>query len=236
MQKKIVFTGGTSRFAQEFKKIKTRYKIFYPEKKLLNIENFNSIKNYLNKKKVDYLIHAAALSRPMDIHEKDIIKSINTNIIGTANIVKACKEKNIKLVYFSTNFVYPCKKGNYSETDPVSPINNYGLSKFGGECSVQMYKNSLILRICMTQKPFIHNKAFSDVETNFIFHETFAKNLLKLINKKGIINVGGKKRSVLSFARENNSNVKKISAKKIYGKKYPLKQSININLYNKYTK
>ena len=39
--------------------------------------------------------------------------SIQTNIIGTANVVRACKKLNIKLIYFSTNYVYPCKKGNY---------------------------------------------------------------------------------------------------------------------------
>ena len=43
------------------------------------------------------------------------------------------------------------------------------LSKLGGECAVQMHKNSLILRICMTEKPFIHKNAFSDIKTNFIF-------------------------------------------------------------------
>ena len=48
-----------------------------------------------------------------------------------------------------------------------------------------MYENSLILRICMTEKPFIHKKAFSDVEMNFMFHESLAKNLLSLIDKKG---------------------------------------------------
>ena len=42
--------------------------------------------------------------------EKDIKKSIDLNIIGTANITKACEEKNIKLIYFSTNYVYPGKK------------------------------------------------------------------------------------------------------------------------------
>ena len=29
-----------------------------------------------------------------------------------------------------------------------------------------MYSNSLILRICMTEKPFVHKKAFVDVEMN----------------------------------------------------------------------
>ena len=233
MQKKIVFTGGTGRFGQVFKKIPTKEKIYFPNKQQLNIENFESIKKYLNKINPSYLIHAAGLSRPMIIHEKEISKSININIIGTANIVKACQEKNVKLIYFSTNHVYPGIKGNYKEDDPVLPINKYAVSKFGGECSVQMYSNSLILRICMTEKPFIHKKAFNDVETNFMFHETLAKNLLKLIDKKGIINVGGNKNTIFDFAKKNNQNVGEISAKKVFGKNYPLKQSMRINLYKK---
>jgi len=234
--KKIVFTGGTGRFAQIFRKIPKKEKVFFPKKNELNIHNLNSIKKYLKKVKPRYLIHAAALSRPMDIHEKNITKSINTNIIGTANIVNACQKENIKLIYFSTNYVYPGKKGNYKETDPVLPINKYAISKFGGECSVQMYENSLILRICMTEKPFIHKKAFSDVEMNFMFHESLAKNLLKLIDKKGIINVGGKKQLVINFAKKYNKNIERISAKEIYGKSFPLKSSMNVNLYKKLIK
>ena len=211
-------------------------KFFSQIKTFLIQKKKKSIKKYLDRIKPNYLIHTAALSRPMKIHEKKISQSININIIGTANIVKACHERNIKLIYFSSNQVYPCTKGNYLETDPVLPINNYALSKFGGECAVQMYPNSLILRICMTEKPFIHKEAFYDVETNFMFHESLAKNLLKLIDKRGIINVGGKKRTVLNFARKYNKNIKKISAKKTFGKKYPTKQSMKIDLYNKYIK
>ena len=83
----------------------------------------------------------------MKIHEKNITKSISTNIIGTANIVNACNKFKIKLIYFSTNYVYPGIKGNYSENDPLLPINNYAISKLGGECSVQLYKitNSKIM-------------------------------------------------------------------------------------------
>ena len=234
--KKIIFTGGTGRFAKVFKKFKTNYKIYYPNKKKLNINKLYSIKKYVNKIKPDYLIHCAALSRPMSIHDQDINKSIDTNIIGTSNIVKICNEYKIKLIYFSTNYVYPGTKGNYKENDPVMPINKYAISKLGGECAVQMYKNSLILRICMTEKPFVHKKAFNDVEMNFMFHDDLARNLLKLINKKGIINVGGKKQKVINFAKKYNKNIKSISARKIINKDFPLKQSMNIDKFLKIIK
>ena len=54
MQKIIVFTGGTGRFGEVFKTIKSKNKIFFPKKKQLNIENFKSIRIYLNKIKPSY--------------------------------------------------------------------------------------------------------------------------------------------------------------------------------------
>ena len=234
--KKIVFTGGSGRFAKEFKKIKSKFKIYFPNKKKLNIENLTSIKKYLKKIKPDYFIHCAALSRPMSIHEEKISRSISINIIGTSNVVKACEERNIKLIYFSTNYVYPGEKGNYKESDPIFPINNYAISKLGGECAVRLYKNSLILRISMTEKPFVHEFAFNDVEMNFMYHDEFAKILLKLINEKGIINVGGKTQTVYNFVKQKQKNIKPISGRKMINKKFPLKQSMNLSKFQKILK
>jgi len=233
---RIVITGGTSRFGQELKKIKNKYKLLFPKRKVLNILKTNSISKYLKLKKPKYLIHLAGLSRPMEIHKKFIKKSIDLNIIGTANITKACSDLGVKLIYFSTSYVYPGTKGNYKEDNPLLPKNNYSWSKLGGESAVHMYRNSLILRVCMTEKPFIHNKAFYDFITNFIFHEDIAKYLFKLINKKGVINVGGKIQSVYSFAKKYDPEIKKISAKKILGRKYPLNPSMNINVLKKIIK
>ena len=84
---KIVVTGGTGRFGLILKKIKSRNKLFFPKKSELNILKINSIKKYLKLKKPKYLIHLAGLSRPMEMHEKFIKKSIDLNIIGTANII-----------------------------------------------------------------------------------------------------------------------------------------------------
>ena len=211
---KIVITGGSGRFGTKLKKIKNKFKLIFPNKRELNILNLKSIKKYLKIKKPKYLIHLAGLSRPMEIHDKYIDKSIDLNIIGTANITKVCSKLGIKLIYFSTTYVYPGIKGNYKETDPLLPKNNYSWSKLGGESSVQMYRNSLILRVSMTEKPFVHKKAFCDFTTNFIFHEDIIKILFKLINKKGIINVGGKAQTVYRFVKNYNPKIKKFMLKK----------------------
>ena len=218
------------------KKIKTKHKLYYPTKKEFDILNERKIEKYLNKKKVDIVIHLAGLSRPMKIHEEDITKSINLNIIGTANVTKCCYKNNIKLIYFSTNYVYPGVKGNYREKDPLLPVNYYAWSKLGGETSVHLYKNSLILRICMTEKPFVHKKAFANVQTSFAYHHDIAKKLLKLINHKGVINLGGKKMSVYKFAKKENKNVKKIFLKKGMKLGIPFDSSLSLQKLNKIIK
>ena len=160
-----------------------------------------------------HVLHLAGFFRPMDIHEKDIIKSIDLNIIGTCNLVKEASKRGAKFIYLSTSYVYPGEKGNYSEKDAVKPWNNYSWSKLGGESAVQMYKNSLIIRLCMTQKPFVHKKAYANVKSNFIFQEDAAKLILKIINKKGIINVGGPSQTVYKFAKKYNKKIRKIFSK-----------------------
>ena len=233
---KIVVTGGSGRFAQTLKKIKCKYKFIYPKKSLLNIMNLNSVRKYLKKEKPQAVLHLAGLSRPMIEHEKNICKSINLNIIGTANIVNICSEFKIKLIYFSTSYVYPGTKGNYNEYDAVLPWNNYAWSKLGGECAVQMYKNSLILRVCMTEKPFVHKKAFSNVKLNFIFHDELARILIQILNEKGIINVGGATKTVYNFAKKYNPKVKKIFSKKNSRGSFPLKPFMNLSKLNKIIK
>ena len=227
---KILVTGGGGRFATELKKIKTKYNFIYLSKKQLNILSLNSIRKNIKRLKPKIILHLAGLSRPMSIHNTNINKSIDLNIIGTANLVKTCNENKIKIIFFSTNYVYPGTKGNYSENDPVLPWNKYGWYKLGAESAVQMYKNSLIIRACMTEKPFIHKFAFSDVRSNFIFHEDFAKIFFKIIKKKGVINIGGQTRSIYAFAKRYNKKVKK---KKSKGE-LPKKMHMNLKKLKKY--
>ena len=231
-KEKILVTGGNGRFAKILKKYNQKLNLIFVDKNQCDILDLYSMSKTVKKLKPKIIIHTAGLSRPMEIHEKKISKSIDLNIIGTANIVKVCEKFNIKLIYFSTGYIYEGKNGNYKETDPVKPFNNYGLSKLGGECSVSMYKNSLILRITMTEKPFAHKKAYSNLISNYMYHEDLVKILPKIINKKGILNVGGKSQSVYDFAKTKNNFVKKIKLKK-NSLKMPLRQDMNIEKLNK---
>ena len=95
-----------------------------------------------------------------------------------------------------------------------------------------MYKNSLIVRVCMTEKPFVHKFAFSNVKSNFIFHDKIADILIKILNKKGVINLGGKSQTIYNFAKKYNKNVKKIKSKG----ELPLKMDMSLQKINRLLK
>ena len=229
MTKIILVTGGNGRFAKILKEKNYSLNLKFLNKKQLDILNTKSIEKNIIKYKPKMILHTAGLSRPMTQHEKNISKSIDLNIIGT-NLVKTCKKYNVKIVYFSTNYVYKCTRGNYKESDGINPINNYGLSKMGGEASVLMYKNSLVLRIQMTEKPFAYRKAYTNVYSNYMFHDEMVSYLPKLINHFGVINVGGKSRSSYNFAKFHNKKTVKAKNK---DKNFPSKQTMNLNKLKK---
>jgi dTDP-4-dehydrorhamnose reductase len=227
LKKKILVTGGNGRFAKILKEKNKKLNLYFASKIECNILDEKSIVKIVKKIKPDIILHTAGLSRPMSIHETNIEKSIDLNIIGTANLVKVCAKYNIKIIYFSTGYVYEGIKGNYNESDPVKPFNNYAISKLGGECSVSMYKNSLILRITMTEKPFKFKEAYCNLIANYMYHEDLVKILPKIINFRGVLNVGGKSQSVYNFVKSKKQKVNKIIAKNL--SKLPLKQNMNID-------
>ena len=211
MKKLILVTGGNGRFAKILKQKNKLLNLKFLSKNDLDILKSKSIEKCISKYKPKIIFHCAGLSRPMNTHNNDISKSINLNIIGTANMVKACDKFNVKIIYFSTGYVYEGIKGNYSEQDPTKPFNNYALSKLGGEASVLMYKNSLVLRLTMMEKPFPYKKAYTNLISNFMYHEDLVKILPKIINKFGIINVGGKNNLFMILLKKLINLLKKIN-------------------------
>ena len=71
----------------------------------------------------------------------------------------------------------------------------------------------------MTERPFIHKKAYANVKSNFIYQDDAAKIILKILNKKGIINVGGPSQSIFNFAKKDNKKIKKIFSKGVFPKR-----------------
>ena len=209
---KILVTGGNGEFCKYLVEQGKEHSFLTPTKEEADIRHYWNLDRYFysHQKEFDYVIHAAAITRPMVIHEDHPKLSIHTNIIGTSNVVLMCERYNKKIIYISTDYVYSGKYGNYKETDSLKPFTKYGWSKLGGECAVQMYDNHLILRMAMNKKPFPHPKALKDMRKSLMYIQDAAKITLKLLDQKGIINVGGKSQSVYDFVKEENPNVEPI--------------------------
>ena len=82
----------------------------------------------------------------------------------------------------------------------------------------------------MTEKPFVHKAAFANVKTNFIYHEDFIKILIKILNKKGVFNIGGKSQTVYQFVFNDNKKLKKIYSKG----ELPLNMDMNLKKVKKF--
>ena len=215
MGRRILISGGEGNLNKQLREHNNKDMLYIPTQLEMDITKVSDIEDVIKDFSPTHLIHTAAITRPMSIHEQNPSISIETNIVGTANIVLMCLKYKIKLIYTSTDYVYNGTRGNYKETDGLNPFTSYGWSKLGGECSVKMCPNHLILRLAMCERPFPHPKALVDMVKSPIYVDEVAKIILKLIDEEGVINIGGKAQSVFDFVKHDSPNIDKIKLSEI---------------------
>mgnify|MGYP003633820157 CR=1 FL=1 len=204
----ILVTGNGALAKELIEYSSKKMPIISLSKREMNITNEEQVSDVIKKYMMlpdfpQYIIHTAALTKPMSVNDRNPITSINANIIGTANVAKVCHKYGIKFIYISTDFVYDSNiNDNVTESSPLKPINNYGWSKLGGECITQLIPESLILRCSLCDIPFRHNLAFDNIYRTSIRHKDAAKLILKVKDQKGIINIGGPEQTVYNFVKE----------------------------------
>jgi len=231
LEEKILFTGGSGLLGSEIKKLIP--KSHFPSHEEFDITDYELMKNYLGEKDIKQIVHAAAITSPPKV-DKEILKAIDTNIIGTSNIAKLCYNEGIKLIYISTDYVFNGEKGNYNEEDSIYPVNKYAWSKLGGECAVRMCDDFLIIRTSFGPNEFPYEKAFTDQWTSRESVSVIAKKLVNILDKdiKGIIHLGGTRKTVYEYAKEisPNKEIGKISTNEI-NFKIPKDTSLNCEKY-----
>ncbi len=68
------------------------------------------------------------------------------NAEAVKNIAQACRDKNITVVHYSTDYVFDGNANHpYTEEDPCNPINTYGASKLAGEHHLKRLTDNFIL-------------------------------------------------------------------------------------------
>lgn len=112
--------------------------------KQADLSDPSAVRALLNDFHPDVIVHAAA-AVDVDKCEQDPDWAFRGNVLATRNLAEAAA-KDSKFVYISTDLVYDGVKGNYTETDPVNPVNVYAKTKLAGEQETSRLTNVLIAR------------------------------------------------------------------------------------------
>ncbi len=96
-----------------------------------------------------HIIHGAAVSAP-DTCEKNPQAAWDINCTGTQNILDAASAIGSRVVFISTDLVFDGRLGNYAETDPANPINQYARTKVEAEkLCVKQSQHCMVVRITL---------------------------------------------------------------------------------------
>ena len=114
----------------------------------MDITDATQVREVIISCQPDAVIHCAAYTA-VDAAEdnEDLCRKINVD--GTRYIAQVCKELDIPMMYFSTDYVFDGQGEEYrTEDDVKAPLNVYGQSKYDGELAVQeLVEKHFILRI-----------------------------------------------------------------------------------------
>ena len=140
-----------------------------------DITSKESTQAFLENYQPDAVIHCAAYTK-VDLAEDETARCMRVNANGTRNIALACREIGAKLLYVSTDYVFPGTGERPWETDDATgPLNVYGKSKLAGEEAVKE----------LVEKHFI-------VRTSWVIGEhgnNFVKTMLRLAETHDVLRV-----------------------------------------------
>ena len=126
---RVLFTGGSGLLGRTLRTLAPE--MTCPSSSEFDVTNPPGMAAFLEGSGHRMIVHAAALTSP-PVCDREPVKAIDVNIIGTANVVRLCATRGLRLVYVSTDYVFSGDRGRYVETDPVYPVNRYAWSKLGG--------------------------------------------------------------------------------------------------------
>ena len=147
---KILVTGSNGQLGQEFKNnvSNSDHEFYFTDENEVDITNKKEILEYVKIYKIELIINCAAYT-DVDYAELNKKKAIDVNLNAVRNLVEVCEEKKVKMIHFSTDYVYNSDNLNpINEDSNINPINYYGISKREGERIIEKSSSdSIIIRI-----------------------------------------------------------------------------------------
>ena len=146
----ILVTGANGQLGQEFKNnvSNSNHKFYFTNVSELDITKKKEILDYVTIHKIELIINCAAYTN-VDNAEINKRQAIKVNSDAVKNLIEICEEKKLKMIHFSTDYVYNSDNLNPINEDlNINPINYYGISKREGERIIEKSSSdSIIIRI-----------------------------------------------------------------------------------------
>ena len=147
---RILVTGANGQLGQEFKNnvSNSNHKFYFTNVNELDITKKKEILDYVTIYKIELIINCAAYTN-VDDAEINKRQAIKVNLDAVKNLIEICEEKKLKMIHFSTDYVYNSDNLNpINEDSYINPINYYGISKREGERIIEKsLSDSIIIRI-----------------------------------------------------------------------------------------
>ena len=154
----ILVTGSKGQVGSELQELSTLYdyNFYFTDRDSLDITDKERIAMFVKNNNIDTIINAAAYTA-VDKAEEDGLNTEKVNHLATQYLAEISKEKNIKLIHISTDYVFDGKNYKpYSEDDATNPNGVYGATKLAGENVMQEInpQNSIIIRTSWVYSSF----------------------------------------------------------------------------------
>jgi dTDP-4-dehydrorhamnose reductase len=129
---------------------------FFTDRNSLDITDATEVKKFIDSNNINTIINCAAYTA-VDKAESDAINADKINHLAVKSLAELAKEKNIKLIHISTDYVFDGKNYKpYNEDDITNPNGVYGATKLAGENAMQEINpaNSIIIRTSWVYSSF----------------------------------------------------------------------------------
>jgi dTDP-4-dehydrorhamnose reductase len=160
-RKVILVTGSNGQLGQSFQAISKNYPEFefvFTGKEDLDISDREECRLRIEKHRPHAIINCAAYTN-VEKAEDEPEMAMLYNANSLRNLSLLCREHDIKLIHFSTDYVFNgLKKTPYTEGDYCSPLCKYGESKREGEIILGIDgAPHYTLRVSWLYSPYGHN-------------------------------------------------------------------------------
>ena len=157
----ILVTGSNGQVGSEIKELSDKYPyvFYFTNRDNLDITNEKVIKEFIVKNNITAIINCAAYTA-VDKAESEIQQADKINHQAVFHLASIAKEKNIKLIHISTDYVFDGTNHKpYIETDTTNPQSVYGQTKLDGEKALQIMNptNSIIIRTSWVYSSYGNN-------------------------------------------------------------------------------